>query len=92
MENLPATECGSDSSLGYSLTDDSHVGNGASKMAAMNDVTQILSQIESGDPTAAEQLLPLVYAELWKLAAAKLAQEQPGQELEAMTLTAESGI
>jgi len=39
----------------------------------MSDVTRILSQIESGDPSAAEQLLPLVYAELRKLAAAKLA-------------------
>ncbi len=47
----------------------------------MNDVTQILSQIESGDPAAAEQLLPLVYEELRKLAAAKLAHEKPGQTL-----------
>ena len=47
----------------------------------MTDVTQILSQIESGDPSAAEQLLPLVYEELRKLAAAKLAQEKPGQTL-----------
>ncbi len=45
----------------------------------MSDVTRILSQIESGDPSAAEQLLPLVYEELRKLAAAKLAQEKPGQ-------------
>ena len=43
----------------------------------MSDVTQILSQIESGDPAAAEQLLPLVYEELRKLAAAKLAHEKP---------------
>jgi RNA polymerase sigma factor (TIGR02999 family) len=43
----------------------------------MSDVTQILSQIESGDPVAAEQLLPLVYDELRKLAAAKLARESP---------------
>ena len=47
----------------------------------MTDVTQILSQIESGDPSAAEQLLPLVYNELRKLAAARLAQEKPGQTL-----------
>jgi len=46
----------------------------------MTDVTQILSQIESGDPSAAEQLLPLVYGELRKLAAHKLAQEKPGQD------------
>jgi len=44
----------------------------------MNEVTRILSAIEQGDPHAAEQLLPLVYDELRKLAAAKLAQEQPG--------------
>ena len=43
----------------------------------MTDVTQILSQIEQGDPSAAEQLLPLVYDELRKLAAAKLANELP---------------
>src|SRR4030095_8173396 len=49
----------------------------------MLEVTQILSQIESGDPSAAEQLLPLVYDELRKLAAAKLAQEKPGQTLQA---------
>ena len=42
----------------------------------MTDVTQILSQIEDGDPNAAEQLLPLVYGELRKLAAAKLANEK----------------
>ena len=52
----------------------------------MSDVTQILLQIESGDPSAAEQLLPLVYDELRKLAAARLAQEKPGQTLEATGL------
>src|SRR6478609_11701579 len=52
----------------------------------MSDVTHILSQIESGDPSAAEQLLPLVYGELRKLAAAKMAQEQPGQTLQATAL------
>lgn len=52
----------------------------------MSDVTNILSQIESGDPSAAEQLLPLVYDELRKLAAAKLAQEKPGQTLQATAL------
>ena len=49
---------------------------------AMPDVTRILSQIEQGDPQAAEKLLPLVYDELRKLAAAKLAQEKPGQTLQ----------
>jgi hypothetical protein len=47
------------------------------------DVTQILSRMEQGDPSAAEQLLPLVYDELRKLAAAKLAREKPGQTLQA---------
>jgi RNA polymerase sigma factor (sigma-70 family) len=56
----------------------------------MSDVTQILSQIESGDPTAAEQLLPLVYDELRKLAAAKLAHEKPGQTLQATALVHEA--
>lgn len=52
----------------------------------MTDVTQILSQIEAGDPSAAEQLLPLVYDELRKLAAARLAREKPGQTLQATAL------
>ena len=52
----------------------------------MSDVTRILSQIESGDPSAAEQLIPLVYDELRKLAAARLAHEQPGQTLQATAL------
>ena len=58
----------------------------------MTDVTQILSQIEQGDPSAAEQLLPLVYAELRKLAAAKLAQEKPGQTLQATALVHDAYI
>ena len=49
----------------------------------MSAVTQILDQIQQGDPSAAAQLLPLVYDELRKLAAQKLAQEKPGQTLEA---------
>ena len=56
----------------------------------MSDVTRILSQIESGDPSAAEQLLPLVYEELRKLAAAKLAHEKPGQTLAATALVHEA--
>ena len=52
----------------------------------MSDVTRILSAIEQGDPHAAEQLLPLVYDELRKLAAVKLAQEKPGQTLQATAL------
>ena len=58
----------------------------------MSDVTQILSQIESGDPSAAEQLLPLVYDELRKLAAAWLAQENPGQTLQATALVHDAYI
>lgn len=56
----------------------------------MSEVTRILSQIESGDPSSAEQLLPLVYEELRKLAAAKLAQEKPGQTLQATALVHEA--
>jgi len=52
----------------------------------MPDVTQILSQIESGDPLAAEKLLPLVYDELRKLAAVRMANENPGQTLQATAL------
>ena len=61
-------------------------------IGVMTDVTQILSQIESGDPSAAEQLLPLVYQELRKLAAAKLAQEKPGQTLQATALVHDAYI
>ena len=56
----------------------------------MNDVTQVLSAIEQGDPKAAEQLLPLVYDELRDLAAARLAQERPGQTLQATALVHEA--
>ena len=58
----------------------------------MSDVTRILSQIESGDPSAAEQLLPLVYEELRKLAAAKLAQEKPGQTPHATVLVHDASL
>ena len=56
----------------------------------MSDVTRILSAIEQGDPSAAAQLLPLVYDELRKLAARKLAQEKPGQTLQATALVHEA--
>jgi RNA polymerase sigma factor (TIGR02999 family) len=52
----------------------------------MGNVTQILSQIESGDSAAAEQLLPIVYDELRRLATQKLAQEKPGQTLQPTAL------
>ncbi len=56
----------------------------------MNEVTRILSAIEQGDPHAAAQLLPLVYNELRQLAAQKLAQESPGQTLQATALVHEA--
>jgi RNA polymerase sigma factor (TIGR02999 family) len=56
----------------------------------MNEVTQILSAIEQGDPHAAAQLLPLVYNELRRLAAQRLAQEKPGQTLQATALVHEA--
>jgi RNA polymerase sigma factor (TIGR02999 family) len=56
----------------------------------MSEVTRILSAIDQGDPSAAEQLLPLVYEELRQLAARRLAQEQPGQTLQATALVHEA--
>jgi RNA polymerase sigma factor (TIGR02999 family) len=58
----------------------------------MSEVTQILSAIEHGDPHAAEQLLPLVYDELRKLAAEKMAEEKPGQTLQATALVHEAYV
>ena len=58
----------------------------------MSDVTQILSQIESGDPAAAAQLLPLVYDELRKLAAARMANERPDHTLQATALVHEAYV
>src|SRR6266852_4824797 len=57
---------------------------------AMAEVTRILSAIDQGDPHAAEQLLPLVYGELRKLAAERMAQERPGQTLQATALVHEA--
>jgi RNA polymerase sigma factor (TIGR02999 family) len=62
------------------------------KATSLSDVTRILSQIESGDPSAAQQLLPLVYDQLRKLAAVKLAQEKPGQTLQATALVHEAYV
>jgi RNA polymerase sigma factor (TIGR02999 family) len=59
-------------------------------MVAMSDVTQILEAIEHGDPQAAERLLPLIYDELRKLAAVRLAAEKPGQTLQATALVHEA--
>jgi RNA polymerase sigma factor (TIGR02999 family) len=58
--------------------------------ASVNEITRILSAVEQGDPQAASQLLPLVYKELRKLAAQKLAHEQPGQTLQATALVHEA--
>src|SRR5437773_6295935 len=62
------------------------------RVSIMSDVTRILSAIEQGDPHAAEQLLPLVYEELRKLAAQRLAQEKPGQTLQATALVHEAYV
>jgi RNA polymerase sigma factor (TIGR02999 family) len=59
-------------------------------LGRMSEVTRILSAIEHGDPHAAEQLLPLVYDELRKLAAERMAQEKPGQTLQATALVHEA--
>jgi RNA polymerase sigma factor (TIGR02999 family) len=61
-------------------------------IVAMSDVTQILQQIESGDPSAAAELLPLVYEELRKLAAARMAQESPDHTLQATALVHEAYV
>jgi RNA polymerase sigma factor (TIGR02999 family) len=58
----------------------------------VSEVTQILERVEQGDPKAADQLLPLVYEELRKLAAAKMAQERPGQTLQATALVHEAWL
>lgn len=58
----------------------------------MSDVTRILGNIESGDPDASEELLPLVYDELRKLAAARMSEEKPGQTLQATSLVHEAYI
>lgn len=63
---------------------------GATTIETMSEVTRILSEIESGDPAAADQLLPLVYTELRELAARRLASEKPGQTLQATALVHEA--
>jgi len=58
----------------------------------MSDVTQLLSRLGSGDPSASAELLPMIYDELRKLAAARLAQERPGQTLQATALVHEAYV
>jgi RNA polymerase sigma factor (TIGR02999 family) len=67
-------------------------GAGSVTLAAMSDVTRLLDAANRGDPEAASQLLPLVYDELRRLAAAKLAREKPGQTLDATALVHEAYI
>lgn len=64
----------------------------ASILKAMSEVTRILSAVEQGDPHAAERLLPLVYDELRKLAAARMAEEKPGQTLQPTALVHEAYV
>src|SRR5262249_31923878 len=61
-------------------------------IAAMSDVTQLLNAIDTDDPKAADQLLPLVYEELRKLAAQRMAQEKPGQTPQATGLVHEAWL
>jgi RNA polymerase sigma factor (TIGR02999 family) len=61
-------------------------------LPVMSDITHVLNAVEQGEPRAAEQLLPLVYDELRKLAAAKLAHEAPGQTLQATALVHEAYV
>src|SRR5207302_5687844 len=68
------------------------VRSGAGIFGPMSEVTRILSAIEQGDPRAAERLLPLVYDELRKLAAEKMAQEKPGQTLQPTALVHEAYV
>ena len=67
-------------------------GSGLYSVTEMSDVTRILQSIEQGDPNAAEELLPLVYDELRKLAAARMAHEAPGQTLQATALVHEAWL
>ena len=77
--NPPATRGGENLGVTRTVTVQSWSSSLSVEATVVSDVTRILSQIESGDPSAAEQLLPLVYEELRKLAAAKLAQRSPGR-------------
>ena len=81
-----------DDSRGESAGDEPDPTQPAAPARASGDVTRILSRIEHGDGQAAEQLLPLVYEELRRLAAAKMAQEKPDQTLQATALVHEAYI
>src|SRR5262249_12970735 len=81
-----------DGCLGRRKTRQVHHGNAAgfASWTSTSDDTRILAAIEQGEPCAAEQLLPLVYDELRKLAAERMAQEKPGQTLQATALVHEA--
>src|SRR5438093_8953100 len=66
------------------------MGEPGPEFRTMKEITRILSAIEQGDPSAADQLLPLVYDELRRLAAERLAHEKPGQTLQATALVHEA--
>src|SRR5262249_14775811 len=66
------------------------IAGGRGILACMTDVTRILAALEAGDALAADQLLPLVYDELRRLAAAQMAREKPGQTLDATALVHEA--
>ena len=68
------------------------IGKASPTLRGMSDVTQLLNAIDAGDPQAADQLLPLVYEELRKLAAARMAREKPGQTLQATALVHEAWL
>src|SRR5262249_28364427 len=88
---LPAADGGMGGSRpGAGAVFRSRGGPGGDMLGGMADVTQILSAIEQGDPHAAAELLPLVYDELRKLAAARLAGEKPGQTLQPTALVHEA--
>jgi RNA polymerase sigma factor (TIGR02999 family) len=67
-------------------------GNSAAIFEAMSDVTQLLNAIENGDPQAGDQLLPMVYEELRKLAAVRMANEKAGQTLQPTALVHEAWL
>ena len=64
----------------------------SARLLDMSEITHILSEIDAGDPSAAERLLPLVYSELRKLAAGHMAREKPGHTLEATALVHEAYV
>src|SRR5262249_61130472 len=85
-----STSCGIACLVRISYSGATPLGSSRHFPVSMDEVTTILSAIENGDPHAAEQLLPLVYDELRKIAAQQMAQEKPGQTLQATALVHEA--